>query len=315
MTQGALIACSIIAGRVNGPLIAQLPSLLLQWSYARSSLNMLDGILALPIDRPGDIEQLRPNRLAANIQMKDVTFTYAGGRSGVNIPKLEIRAGERIGIIGPIGSGKSTLLKIMSGLYAPAEGQVMIDQLDMQQVADDVLRHHVGYLPQDYRLVNGSLRDNLLLGLPDPGDDVLMAVAQKTGLINLITAHPRGLDLPISEGGRGLSGGQRVLTGLTRLLLAKPKLILLDEPTSNLDIETEAQVLRAINDSLEPDTTMIIVTHKLQLVNMVGRLMLFANGQIMIDGPTAEVLKRLQKPASPPENPAPAATAIGANAQ
>lgn len=315
MTQGALIACSIIAGRVNGPLIAQLPTLLLQWSYARSSLNMLDGILALPVDRPGDVEQLRPNRLAANVQMKDVTFTYAGGRSGVSIPKLEIRAGERIGIIGPIGSGKSTLLKIMSGLYAPAEGQVMIDQLDMQQVADDVLRHHVGYLPQDYRLVNGSLRDNLLLGLPDPGDDALMAVAQKTGLINLITAHPRGLDLPISEGGRGLSGGQRVLTGLTRLLLAKPKLILLDEPTSNLDIETEAQVLRAINDSLESDSTLIIVTHKLQLVNMVGRLMLFANGQIMIDGPTAEVLKRLQKPATPPENSAPAATAIGANAQ
>src|SRR5690606_15545849 len=126
---------------------------------------------------------------------------------------------------GGVGSGKSTLLKLMSGLYAPSEGQILVDKLAMSQVADDVLRHHVGYLPQDYRLVNGSLRDNLLLGLADPGDDRIMEVAQKTGLAAMITNHPRGLDLPIAEGGRGLSGGQRVLTGLTRILLGEPKLL------------------------------------------------------------------------------------------
>ena len=317
ITMGGLIACSIIAGRVNGPLIAQLPGMLVQWTYAKASLDMLDQILDLPTDRPIQIEQLRPNRVAAAVSMKDVEFAYAGGRSAIQIPKLEIRAGERIGILGPVGSGKSTLLKLMSGLYAPNKGQILIDRLDMSQVADDILRENIGYLPQDYRLVNGSLRENLLLGIPDPGDDVIMDIARKTGLAGMVTAHPRGLDLPIAEGGRGLSGGQRVLTGLTRLLLARPKLLLLDEPTSNLDVDTEAQILRTLHERAGPDTTMIIVTHKMQIVNLVQRLILVSNGQIMLDGPTAEVMKRFQKPqAQTQQQPgaAGAQPAIGGNA-
>jgi len=291
---GGLIACSILAGRVNGPLIAQLPNLLVQWSYSRSALKMLDGILELPLDRRYDVEQLRPARLAPALSLKDVEFIYQGGRSGITVPKLEIAPGERIGMIGGVGSGKSTLLKLMSGLYPPQKGQVLIDKLDMTQVAEDILRGSVGYLPQDYRLVNGNLRDNLTLGIPDPGDDKIMEAAQATGLATLITSHPRGLDLPISEGGRGLSGGQRTLTGLTRLLLAQPKLLLLDEPTSNLDVDTEALVLRTISQRLSSETTLIMVTHKLQLVNLVSRVLLVANGQVAMDGPTAEVMKRLR---------------------
>ncbi len=294
ISMGALIACSILAGRVNGPLIGQLPQLLVQWTYSRISLQMLDGILKLPVDRPPELNQLRPGRLSSAMLLSNVAFVYPGQRTGVSIPRLDIAAGERIGLIGGIGSGKSTLLKLMAGLYAPAEGQILLDRLDMSQIAEDLLRVHIGYLPQDYRLVNGSLRDNLTLGLSDPGDDAIMEAARSTGLANLITSHPRGLDLPISEGGRGLSGGQRVLTGLTRILLAKPKLILLDEPTANLDVDTEALVLRTLQASLTPDITFILVTHKLQLVNMVNRVIVMANGQIALDGTTAEVLKRLK---------------------
>jgi ATP-binding cassette subfamily C protein LapB len=319
ITMGALIACSIISSRVNGPLIGQLPALLVQWSYAKSSLKMLDGILNLPVDRPPDIELLRPNRLAARLALTNVMFAYPGARTGVMIPKLEINPGERIGIIGGVGSGKSTLLKLIAGLYAPREGQIMIDRLDMSQVAEDVLRGTIGYLPQDYRLINGSLRDNLLLGLPDPGDDRIMEVAQKTGLAGLIAGHPRGLDLQISEGGRGLSGGQRVLTGLTRLLLADCKLLLLDEPTASLDVDTEQMVLRAIQERMAPDVTLIIVTHKLQLVGLVQRLIVFANGQIQVDGPTAEVVSALQRrggngaPPPPAAPPAPTRPGGGGN--
>ncbi len=324
ITMGALIACSIISSRVNGPLIGQLPALLVQWSYAKSSLKMLDGILNLPTDRPADVELLRPNRLSARLSLTNVQFAYPGARTGVSIPRLEVQPGERIGIIGGVGSGKSTLLKLIAGLYAPREGQIMIDRLDMSQVAEDVLRNHIGYLPQEYRLVNGSLRDNLLLGLPDPGDDRIMEVAAKTGLASMISGHPRGLDLPISEGGRGLSGGQRVLTGLTRLLLADCKLLLLDEPTANLDVDTEQMVLRAIQERMAPDVTLIIVTHKLQIVGHVNRLIVFANGQIQLDGPTQDVVNALQrrgppsaqppaKPPSPPARPAAAGNVATAN--
>ena len=304
MSMGALIACSILASRVNGPLVGQLPSLLVQWSYSRSSLQMLDTLLGLPVDRAPDLELLRPNRLAGSLSVNNVVFVYPGAKSGIAINKLDIKAGERIGIIGGIGSGKSTMLKVLSGLYAPAQGQVMIDKLDMAQVAEDVLRQNIGYLPQDYRLVNASLRENLLLGLSDPGDEAIMEIAQKTGLANVINAHPRGLDLPISEGGRGMSGGQRVLTGLTRLLLAEPRLLLLDEPTSNLDVETEVQVLRAIHERIAADTTLLLVTHKLQLLGLTQRLLVVANGQIVMDGPTKEVLARLQpQNANPNANP------------
>ncbi len=299
MTMGALIACSILAGRINGPLIGQLPGLLVQWSYSRSSLDMLDGILKLPTDRPTDQDLLRPSSLAASIVVKDVSFHYPGAKAGITLPGLTISPGERIGVIGGIGSGKSTMLRLLAGLYAPAEGSVLMDKLDMRHVADDVLRQSIGYLPQDYRLINGSLRENLLLGLPDPGDKALLTAAEETGLSGLIASHPRGIDLPISEGGRGLSGGQRVLTGLTRLMLAQPALWLLDEPTANLDIDTEARVLQALAQKIRPDAAMVLVTHKIQLLNLVQRVILVANGSIILDGPTAEVLQRLQTPAKP----------------
>ncbi len=293
MTMGALIACSILAGRINGPLIGQLPSMVLGWTYTRISLGMLDAIMRLPQDKPAGVEQLRPSRLRGAISVREMTFAHAGSKSGVNIPKLEVVGGERIGIIGGIGSGKSTLLRLIAGLYAPKEGQVLLDGLDAGLIADDVLRSQIGYLPQEYRLVNGTLRDNLLLGMPDPGDDALMAAAELTGLDQLIMAHPLGVDLPIAEGGRGLSGGQRVLAGLTRLMLTNPAIWLLDEPTSNLDVDTEARVLRAILDKLRPDQTLIIVTHKLQLLNLVDRVILMGNGQFQLDGPTNQVVARL----------------------
>lgn len=306
MTMGALIACSILAGRINGPLIGQLPSMVLGWTYTKISLGMLDGIMKLPQDKPAGVEQLRPSRLRGAISLREMSFAHTGSKSGVQIPKLEVAAGERIGIIGGIGSGKSTLLRLIAGLYAPNEGQVLLDGLDAGLIADDVLRSQIGYLPQEYRLVNGTLRDNLLLGMPDPGDDALMAAAELTGLDQLIMAHPMGIDLPISEGGRGLSGGQRVLAGLTRLMLTNPAIWLLDEPTSNLDVDTEARVLRAINEKLRPDQTLIIVTHKLQLLNLVNRVILMGNGQFQLDGPTNQVVARLTGKAPPdPNNAAP----------
>ena len=294
MTMGGLIACSILSGRINGPLVGQLPNLVVQWSYSRVSLQMLDGIMRLPPERPAGVDLLRPTRLAGAVELKDVAFTYPGARSGLSVPALRFQPGERVAIIGAIGSGKSTLLRILAGLYAPAQGNVLFDRLDMSHIAEDVLRANIGYLPQDYRLINGTLRDNVTLGLAYPGDDKLMAAAELTGLSRLIASHPLGIDLPISEGGRGLSGGQRVLTGLTRLMLSQPRLWLLDEPTANLDVQTEANVLAALQKNVAPNATMIMVTHKLQLLSLVSRVIVMANGQVEMDGPTQEILSRLQ---------------------
>lgn len=299
MTAGALIACSIIAGRVNGPLVIQLPGMIVQATYAKAALKGLDSFLQLPVDREADGEYLRPERMQSQVRLDDISFTYPGARSGIAVKQLTINPGERIGIIGPVGSGKSTLLKILAGLFPPQSGAAYLSGLDMNQIAEDHLRRHVGYLGQEFRLVNGTLREQLTFGLSDPGDDVILAAAQQTGLNKLIAAHPKGLELPISEGGKGLSGGQRSLAGLTRLLMAKPKMWLLDEPTAALDQESEEQALRAIFGSLSAEDTLVLVTHKLQLLNLVQRVIVVVNGQIVLDGPTAAVLEKLR--------PAPAA--------
>lgn len=297
MSMGALIACSILAGRINGPLIGQLPSMVIGWSYTRISLDMLDGIMKLPTDLSLGNAVLRPSRLNGSVSLQGVQFLHPGAKIGLDIPSLEIRPGERIAIIGGIGSGKSTLLRLMSGLYAPAEGRILVGGLDASTIAEDLIRREIGYLPQDYRLVNGTLRDNLLLGIADPGDDALMQAAATTGLDALIANHPMGVDLPISEGGRGLSGGQRVLAGLTRLQLCQPSIMLLDEPTSNLDGQAEARVLQAIHQKLRPQDTLVLVTHKMQLLNLVQRVLVMANGKIVLDGPTKDVIARLSQAA------------------
>jgi ATP-binding cassette subfamily C protein LapB len=301
MTTGALIACAIIAGRVNGPLVTQLPSFIVQWGYARASLRMLDNILQLPMDEDPDMQGLRPSALGGALKLENVRFIYPGAREGLDIAQLEIREGERVAIVGGIGSGKTTLLRLLAGLYRPQAGSVMIGNLDAAQIAPDVLRQHIGYLAQDYRLVNGSLRENLLLGLSNPGDDAVMKVVQQSGLMQLVSAHPRGLDLPIAEGGRGLSGGQRTLVGLTRLLLARPPVLLLDEPTANLDDQVEGTALGAIASQLGASSTLVVVTHKLRLLSLVNRVVVMMNGRIVLDGPTSEVVKALQGQAREPQ--------------
>jgi ATP-binding cassette subfamily C protein LapB len=304
MTMGAVIACGIIANRITGPLISSLPMLIVQWGYARAALDGLDQILAVPVDREPDGDYLRPDSVGGALRVEGVRFAYPGTRAGLDIPALQIKAGERVAIIGPVGSGKSTLLKVLAGLFRPQSGTVLIGGLDLNQIAEDVLRREVAFLPQEYRLVQGSLRDNLLLGRADMGDEELLKVAASIGFDATIAAHPKGLQLPISEGGQGLSGGQRQLAGLTRVLLGSPRVMLLDEPTAALDPESEGRVMAAIDRAIGEEGTVVMVTHKLSLLSHVRRVILIAGGRVVLDGPTAVVLQRLQGIAAAPTAPA-----------
>ncbi|MEE4154762.1 MAG: ATP-binding cassette domain-containing protein [Erythrobacter sp.] len=294
MTIGGLIACGILGGRVNGPLIAMLPNFIVQAGYARSSLRALNGILRLPNDESTSDRFMRPGSIEATIECNNVTFAYGEDSPALEVGRLKIEPGERVVVIGGIGSGKSTLLRLLAGLYRPQTGQVLVSGLEASQIAPDILRRNVGYVQQDPRLVNGTLRENLILGLRDPGDEAIIAAANKTGLSRMIAANPRGLGLEIAEGGRGLSGGQRMLTLLTRLLLLDPKILLLDEPTSNLDQNTEAVVLQQVIDMVGKDRAMVLVTHKLPLVRLGTRAIVMANGKIVHDDTPEKTLSKLQ---------------------
>lgn len=293
ITMGALIACSIIAGRALSP-ISQIPSLVMRWNQASIALESLDNIMAMPSDREANNRLIVPNKCQGDLLFKHVTFNFIKEKPALTLDDLHIKPGERVAIIGPVGSGKSTLIKLLSGLYRPSGGAVLLDDVDMQQLAPQYVREHIGYLPQDVRLFSGTLRDNLTLGLPTPSDSKLLKACQLTGLQNIILAHPQGLELPIAEGGRGLSGGQRQLVGLTRLLLAQPKIMLLDEPTAAMDGQLEASVMAHLFDEIAPSTTLVVVTHKPNLLRHVNRLIVIENGRMMMDGPRDNVLAMLQ---------------------
>ena len=293
LTMGGLIACTIISGRALGPL-TQVPSMVVQWQHASIALKALDGIMAMPSEREHDQQLVLPQDCLGEVQAEGLGFSYDNGVTVLDVPALALRAGERVAVLGAVGCGKSTLIKILSGLYRPQQGKVYLDGVDMSHLAPSFVREHLGYLPQDVRLFEGSLRDNLTLGLPNPSDSQILRAATMTGLDHAIRQHPKGLSLPISEGGRGLSGGQRQLVGLTRMLIAQPRVLLLDEPTASMDNRTETVVMRHLFQQIPKESSIILVTHKLSLLEHVRRVIVMDKGKIVADGPRDVVLAKMR---------------------
>ncbi len=298
LTMGGLIACSITSGRALTP-VAQLPGLIVQWQHAKIALQSLNGIMQMPSDRDQSERLVVPELCQGEIKMNKVGFSYAKDLPGLEVPALSIAPGDRIAVLGAVGSGKTTLIKLLSGLYKPSTGQVYLDQVDMMHLAPEFVREHVGYLPQDVRLFNGTLRHNLTLGLPMPSDSQIFKAAAMTGLDQVIQNHPLGLELMIAEGGRGLSGGQRQLVGLTRMLLASPKILLLDEPTASMDAKLENRVMQHLFEQMPPESAIVVVTHKPAALTYMNRILVVDKGRLVLDGPRDEVLQRLRQPVAP----------------
>lgn len=309
ITTGALIACSILSGRVLNP-ATQLSNQLTSWAHVKAALQGLDAIWKLEGDHHGQEQPVHVEQLRGAYRFDSVAMTLRG-QPALRVDKLRIQPGEKIGVLGPIGAGKTTLLRLLSGMYKPSEGRIWLDDVDLVQISKPKLAEHIGYLPQDGRLLGGTLRDNLLLGLVDPGDEAIMQMARVTGLYDAVIAtHPQGLQQEISEGGGGLSGGQRQLVNLTRAFLRRPRIWLLDEPTAALDRVLEQQIVRALRATLRAEDTLVLVTHKPELLQLVDRVVVVARQQIMLDGPRDEVLSRLKAGAAGAATAAPAAAVM-----
>lgn len=300
MTMGALIACSIMSGRILAPVTA-IPGLLVQHAHAKAALEGLEKLYQLKVDNHDVERPLTPDHLRGHYQMVDVKFSYADNPPALIVPKFEMQPGERIAVLGPIGAGKSTLLRLLSGMYQPASGRVLVDGLDLAHVHRQVVSQHVGYLQQDHRLFHGTLRENLLIGLPDPGDEAIQQAMLRTGMDKLVSAHPKGLDRYISEGGKGLSGGQKQLVAFTRLVLTDPEILLLDEPTASMDDEQEHRCLRLLAEEANKGKTMVVVTHKTSVLPLVTRIVVVAGNAIVMDGPRDAVLQQIQQRSPQPQ--------------
>jgi len=295
LSLGGLIACSILSGRVLAP-VSMIPGQLVQWAHAKAALQGLDRLWALQDDHHGQEQPIVVGRIRGEYRFDSVVANY-GANKALAVPSLAIRPGEKVGVLGPIGAGKTTLLRLLSGMYKPQEGRILLDDIDLAHLAKPVLADHLGYVQQEGRLFAGTLRDNLILGQIDPGDEPILDAARQTGLLQaVITPHPKGLQQEIFEGGTGLSGGQRQLVNLTRAFLRRPTIWLLDEPTASMDRNLELQVTRALRASIRPTDTLVLVTHKGEMLELVERLIVIANHQVVLDGPKAQVLQKLQTP-------------------
>jgi ATP-binding cassette subfamily C protein LapB len=258
-----------------------------------SALDALNRIMEAPVERPRERIFVSRPRLDGAFQLRDVTFRYPGQEvAALTRVSLNIKAGERVGVIGRVGSGKSTLAKLLVGLYPPSDGSILADGIDLRQIDPADLRRNIGYLPQNMVLFAGTVRDNLLIGAPHADDAALLRAARLAGLDEHINRHPKGFDMPVGERGDGLSGGQRQAVALARALLLDPPVLLLDEPTHATDHAGEERLKQRLAGELA-ERTIIVVTHRESLLSLVNFLVVMDGGQVVAQGPKEAVLKAL----------------------
>lgn len=294
LTTGGLIACTILTGRALAPM-AQVSTLFTRYFQSMNALESLNQIMQLDTDVLDEARFLHRPTLKGEVEFRQVSFHYRD--DDVNVLEnvnFKIKIGERVAIIGRVGSGKSTLGKLLLKLYTPTEGTILLDGTDYKQINPDDLRQQIGYVPQDVILFYGSIRDNICVGAPFIHDSALLNAAELAGVTQFTNNHPKGFDRQVGEKGAELSGGQRQSVALARSLIMNPNILLLDEPTSSMDDNNERQVKKRLHEYLTEHHTLILITHKLSMLELVNRIIVLENGKIIADGSKESVLNALK---------------------
>ena len=271
MTMGALIGCNILVGRAMAPLM-QLASLLTRLQNSRVALQALDLLMELPSENQSESSCMDFGELQPSFTVENVSFAYPNSmRLALEDVSLRINPGDRIGIIGAMGSGKSTLAKLLTGFYQPQKG---------------------------------SIRENIVLGDPTINDHLVFRAAALAGVTDFVRNNPAGFAAQVGEQGKALSGGQRQAVALARALVRDPEVLILDEPTSNMDTDSEQRLQQRLA-AVSQGRTLILVTHRLSMLRMVNKLAVMENGRLRMFGPRDAILKRLRDSAAAARKPAP----------
>ncbi|WP_192958279.1 type I secretion system permease/ATPase [Serratia fonticola] len=295
ISMGGIIATMTLMGRAISP-IATLAALGLRIQQAKTSLGILDKLMKTTTERePEKVYVQLPQGSQCDIICTNVSFTYKKDLPAViEHLDMQLKQGERVAILGKMGSGKSSLLRLLVGLYQNTSGSITFSGVDMRQIEISELRSRVALVNQETRLMFGSLRDNLLMGAPYVGDEELMKVASMTGVSEIVARHPMGFGMPVGERGETLSGGQKQAIALARALLTQPDVLLLDEPTSGMDMYSERTVLQALEPAME-GRTVVIVTHRPAILKYVDRVIVMDEGIKVADGPKEEIVRLLNE--------------------
>ena len=291
ITAGMMIAASILVGRAMAP-VQQVIGVWKTWSSTRSAYTRLLALLEQNPQRPVSMELPAPK---GTVTIEGVTASPPGSNAPVlrNI-SFGIVPGDVLGVVGPSGSGKSTLARLLMGIWPAMMGKVRLDGADIFQWNKAELGPHLGYLPQDIELFAGTVSENIARFGEVDAEQVVQA-AKRAGVHDMILRLPQGYDTQLGDGGAGLSGGQKQRLGLARAMYGDPSLLVLDEPNSNLDDMGEVALVNAVNDLRQRGKTIVLITHRTNIIGNTNKLLFLRDGMVEMFGPTQQVLQALQQ--------------------
>ena len=300
LTVGGLIAITIISGRVM--MLGQIVNLSSRLARSMQTLRTFNELMSLKHERSKEHNYLHRPKIKGDIEFEKVTFVYPKRRiNALEDVSVRINAGEKVGIIGKIGSGKSTLLKLLTSLYAPSSGAILIDGTDNSEIDPADLRNNVRLVASDNTLFYGSVKDNILMGAAHISDGEFLRAAKIAGVDRFVSQSPLGYDMPVGERGEILSSGQRQAVILARSLVAHPSVLCLDEPSAGVDNGFERDLIGNLQECIT-NKTLLLVTHRLPMLQLVDRLIVLDRGRIVADGPKEEVMQALRENQSKHDN-------------
>ena len=294
LSMGGLIACTMISSRATAP-FAKLGSLITQYQNARVAMQSMDALFGTPSEYREESAYLSRESFNGDYEFKKVSFKYPNTElQSLSEASLKIKAGEHIAVLGRVGSGKSTLSKLALGLFQASDGEIRVDGVDIRQLDPHEYRGSVGYVPQEVTLFTGTLRDNISLGRPFITDAQLVRAVERAGIADWVNRHPLGFDMPISERGDSVSGGQKKCIAVARALVTEPNILILDEPTGGTDQTTERTIIESLSEFMK-GRTLIVVTHRNSLLALVDRIVVVDRGKIVADGARDAVVNALRQ--------------------
>lgn len=287
---GAIVACSMLAGRCIAPL-AQLTQLLTRMNQAIASYRSLSNIMQQPREHKENAAYLNRSDWLGSIEFRDVSFKYPDQNHGcLQNVSFKIEPGEKIALVGKVGSGKTTVAKLILGLHQPDSGSILVDGIDIRQIDPADLRRNIGTVMQDVWLMTGTVKHNIAVGMHNPKDEDILDAAQISGVHDFMATHPEGYGFRLRERGAGLSGGQRQAIAIARAIIGRPPILLMDEPSSAMDVNSEKLLIEKLKQHLIKQT-IVVVTHRASIIELVDKVIVIEGGKIAAQGPKSEFMK------------------------
>jgi len=293
LTVGGLIAVTILASRTMVPVV-NLSSILIKLKEMGESVSRIDNFMRLPAEDDTQ-KEMGTGKLKGGVEFKNVTYSFKESKyRSIEDISFKIMPGEKIGVIGQTGAGKSTLIKLLMGLHTPDEGAIYLDGHDISTIHPVEIRQNIGVMMQEPFLFNGTIKENIELSRPI-SKEKMMELIRFTGLEELVKKSGKGENLEIGERGKNLSVGQRHLVALAQAIVNDPPILVLDEPTTGLDIGLEKKLVNHLKQIVD-EKTLFVITHRYAALELVDRVIVLNEGKIVADGPKASILRALIGP-------------------